>query len=193
MLIHRGHQATTPPAPIAPRRIRLGDQTSAPAPSRGQALRALFLMGASIAAIASPGFARAADCSITYTADARMSEVIERDHFAFDGYETLCSALQAADLKLDIIGDKGVLNDRAFAWVSVRLARESTTVTSDFVSETTKIATPADDATATKIAMHAINDSLANMTAEKDKYIQSVAAEEARLRMLLTAKATDKH
>jgi hypothetical protein len=173
--------------------IRRDNQATTPASSRAQALRALFLMGASIVAIASPSFARASDCSITYTADTQMSEVIERNHFAFEGYDTLCPALQAAHLKLDIIGDKGVLNDRAFAWVSVRLARESTTVTSDFASETTKIASPADDATASTLAMEAINDSLTNIATEKDKYIPSVAAEEARLRASLTAKATDKH
>jgi len=193
MLIHQNNQATTSPAPTAARRTRLGDQTSAPASPRAQALRALFLMGASIAAIASPSFARASDCSITYTAEAQMSEVIERHHFAFEGYDTLCSALQAAHLKLDIDGDKGVLNDRAFAWVSIRLARKSTTVNSDLASETTKITTPADDATASKMAMEAINDSLANIAAEQDKYIQSVAAEEARLRASLAAKATDDH
>jgi hypothetical protein len=193
MLIHRDNRATTPTTPTAARRIRLADQTSAPTSSRAQALRALFLMGATIAAIASSSFARASDCSIVYTAAAQTSEVIERHHFAFEGYDALCSALQTAHLKLDIDGDKGVLNDRAFAWVSVRLARESTTVTSDFASETTKIATPADDATASTLAMEAINDSLANIATEKDKYIQSVAAEEARLRASLTAKTTDKH
>jgi hypothetical protein len=191
MPIHRDNQATTPAAPIAPSRPRLAEPTPAPALSRGQALRALFLIGASIAVIASPSFARAADCSITYTADTQISDMIEREHFSFEGYDELCSALQAAHLKVDIDDDKGVLNDRAFAWVSIRLARVSTSVTSDLYSTTTKITTPADEETASKATMDAINESLANIATEKDKYIQSVAAEEARLRAALAA--ADKH
>lgn len=178
MRIHRDHQTTTPAAPRASR--------------SGRALRVLFLTGASIAAIASPSLARAADCSITYSADDQIGDVIEREHFGFEGYDALCAALQAAHLKVVIEGDKGVLDDRAFAWVNIRLARKSTTVTSDFARQTTKIITPADDATASKAVMDAINESLENIATEKDKYIQSVAAEEARLRAALTARAADK-
>ena len=179
MFILRDNPAAAPKAPVVPRRLRLG----------GPALSALLLMGAAIAA---PGLARASDCSITYTADDAMTAVIEHEHFGFAGYDELCPALKAAHLKIDIDGDKGVLNDRAFVWVMVRLESVSTTVTSDFYRSTTKITTPADEETASKAAMDAVNESLEHIAAEKDKYIQSVAAEEARLRGLLNGKAAGK-
>jgi hypothetical protein len=139
------------------------------------------------------GGARAADCSINYTADNQTADVIQREHFGFDGYDALCSALQAAHLKLDIDSDKGVLNDRAYAWVIIRLASDSTGVPSDRLSSTTKITTPADEETASKALMDVINDSLATIAAKKDEYIQSVAAEEGRLRKTLMANPAGKN
>jgi hypothetical protein len=145
-----------------------------------------------IAAIMAPGFARAADCSITFNADDPMTEVINREHFDFQGYDALCAALQAGHLQVDIDSDRGVIDDKAFAWVRVRLARISTTVRSDIARSTTRLATPADEATAAKAEMDALNESLENVATERDAYIKSVGEEEARLRAALAAKPAGK-
>lgn len=126
------------------------------------------------------------ECIIRYTPDGDLTEVLRNEGFKFAGYDKLCRRLRAADMAVDFTNSSGVLRERSYAWVTVRLYRRSNGVLSKSAYSTTILSDIADTPRAQRILWDSVNQALDAVANNPEPYFASVAAEEIRLRSAFT-------
>lgn len=128
-----------------------------------------------------------AECDIRYTADSGLTEALRGIGFGFEGYDKLCRRLRETDMGVDFTTSSGVLKERSYAWVNVRLYRRSNGVLSVGSRSTTTMSNVADTPEARRALLESANSTLAAIASDPEPYFSSVAAEEARLRSVFAA------
>lgn len=130
-------------------------------------------------------------CSITYAADDDMKDTIRRLSFIFDGYDSLCARLRAEKMGIDITSAQGVLTDRAFGWATVHLYHIGINIPGfDGIARTILDRDPSSPS-AQQAAWKAVNNTLADIAADPQPYIDSVfRAERDAAERLAKAKAS---
>lgn len=126
----------------------------------------------------SPATAQAAKprCSITHDASGPLLAELEANGFAFPGYDDFCTKLKASNVSITIIHSIGVLDNRAYAWVSVSLRDRKTDILGEAYQSSTALRTPADTPTAQHAALGCLNDVLGTMAKKTDAYLDGLRA-----------------
>jgi hypothetical protein len=145
-----------------------------------------LLLALPAAATAAPIPPRASPaCAISYDARADLTETIRAERFTFEGYDALCALLDREGMALDIVSSSGVLQERAYGWVSIRLVRTSTRVYGALSRSSTTISREANSPEAQRLTLQSTNSVLHDIARSPNEFVQSVAEEEARLRRAL--------
>jgi len=121
-------------------------------------------------------------CEINHSASPPITEVLRDRGFAFESYDRLCAALRQHGLELTITGTSGIELERAYGWASVTTRRAETGVLSTREHLSTYLDMEATDAVAADVLYEAINTAANLIADEIDQHVQSIEAEEARLR-----------
>ncbi|WP_375427791.1 hypothetical protein [uncultured Sphingomonas sp.] len=93
--------------------------------------------------------------------------------------------LAAAGLGLDITSSNGVLAERSYCWVHVTLYRRATRVVGGSGRSVTTLSRTASTPEADDVMMGALSEALEDLAQTPERYIESVASEESRLRQAL--------
>jgi len=126
-------------------------------------------------------------CSLLYEAAPDLTELIEREGFAFTGYDALCRRLESEGLAINIESSSGVLKGRAYGWTALSLVRTKTRVYGSRTSRATSLSDVADTPEAKKMALKSVNIALDTIARNSSLFVTSVASEEASLRRTLLA------
>lgn len=59
----------------------------------------------------------ASNCSISYSADNKLTEIIRKNNFEFDNYNEVCERLKSANAKVDLRYSSAISNQQATAVV----------------------------------------------------------------------------
>jgi hypothetical protein len=127
-------------------------------------------------------------CSFSYEAPHDLTDLIEREGFAFTGYDALCRRLENEGVAVSIESSSGVLQGRAYGWAVVSIARKKTKVYGSRTSRATSLSNAADTPEANKMALKSVNIALDEIARDPGSFIKSVASQEASLRRTLLEK-----
>ncbi|MET3725881.1 hypothetical protein [Sphingomonas trueperi] len=108
-----------------------------------------------------------------------MKESIREDGFNFKGYDALCKRLKQEGLTLAIVSDSGVLAERSYGWVNVRLKRTSSGVSGGFSRVCTIMSREASTPAAKKAEYDALNSVAEQIARDPAPFIESVVEAES--------------
>ena len=126
-------------------------------------------------------------CSIDYSANSTLTDLIKSRGFRFDGYDRLCPMLAARGLGLDIISDSGVLAERSYGFIFVALRRVKTAVVGSKGRSSVVVSRTVSTPEAENMMMEALSNALTEFAKAPEPFMDAVDAEEARLRRTLAA------
>jgi len=121
-------------------------------------------------------------CAIRHTAEGTLKESIHEDGFSFKGYDALCKRLKQEGLTLAIVSDSGVLAERSYGWVNVRLRRTSSGISGWFSRVCTILSREASTPAAKKAEYDALNSVAEQIARDPAPFIASVVEAETDAR-----------
>ena len=154
----------------------------------GGPAKCLAILLAFVSLGCAPAHAAGSDCRLTYAAADDISEIIDDNHFRFEGYDELCQALKAQGLMLSIDAHFGVLTARSYGFATIRIMDERHKVKAVQLAWAISMNEEASTPAAKNAAMDSINTTLARIAAAKADYIHSWQETIAKLRLELAAK-----
>lgn len=126
-----------------------------------------------------------AKCAIGYNASDTLTETIKSEQFAFEGFNKLCETLRKEQLQIFVTSSSGVLEQRAYGWVTVTLGRLSNGVLGTISQSSTTLSKKSDSPEAKRLMMESLNKALQVIARDPSSYVESVVIEEIRLRQTL--------
>jgi hypothetical protein len=157
----------------------------------GRVMSGLKWVGLTCALMATAASAQTAvgtgKCSIFYDAPPALTQTVEANGFDFKGYDALCARMRRENVGVQVDASEGVLTERAFGWVNIRLYRRSTRIASTLKQANTTLSRAADTPAARKVTWEALNSALAEIARDGEPFFVSLREEEARLKAVLAA------
>lgn len=103
-----------------------------------------------------------AECSLTSQRQPEVSKLLnEAGGWSFKKYDMVCDKLRRANAAVVVLSGSAVLDNRSIGWATVMLKdRDSSVMTSDFSSSTTKTHSYASQNKADALMLEALNDAL---------------------------------
>jgi hypothetical protein len=120
-------------------------------------------------------------CQIEGLYGAQVGEIVA-EGYAFPEFASFCPWLRDNGLGLEISGDSGVIEDRAYGWATIRLVRRSDRLIARVYSQTTALSNDANATGARNALRGAVNSALSLIAQNRDEHLTRFGQYQAQLR-----------
>lgn len=117
-----------------------------------------------------------------------MTELVRQHGLEFVGYNRLCAMLRTHGMGLSIASSSGVLAERSYGWVSIKLYRKVNGIGGTHSRSSTSLSHMASSPEASRLLLEALSFALTEIAESPERYIASVVEAETMSRRALASK-----